>query len=153
MLDIKIPKYENIPDVGLYLEQVTKYINQNVPEDMSLTSTMITNYVKLQIVPKGHKKMYSNSQIALFIIIAFSKSVLSMEQIKTLFNYYDVPSKIDTYYDIFINGLKGEEVSDPLIYNLTNQIINKIKLDSQIRTINNFLNDVRINKKSKEEKN
>ena len=50
---MNLPLYENIPDVGLYLDQITKYINFYLEKDNQLTGSMITNYVKLKIVPKA----------------------------------------------------------------------------------------------------
>ena len=81
MNKIELPAYENIPDVGLYLDQVTKYVNTYLNKDYALTANMISNYVKLKIVPKGHKKTYSREHIAYFLLIAYFKIVLSMEQI------------------------------------------------------------------------
>ena len=75
---MNLPLYENIPDVGLYLDQITKYINYYLEKDNQLTGSMITNYVKLKIVPKGIKKTYSRKHIAQFMLIACFKYVLSM---------------------------------------------------------------------------
>ena len=83
-----LPTWNEIPDVGLYLDQVTKYINgffMGFPE-MKVTPSMISNYVKLKIVSKPEKKVYSREQIAYFIFIVLSKTVLSMENIKKVFS-------------------------------------------------------------------
>ncbi|NCB33377.1 MAG: DUF1836 domain-containing protein, partial [Erysipelotrichia bacterium] len=82
-----LPKYSEIPDVGLYLDQVTKYINgllMDFPE-MQVTPSMISNYVKLRLVSKATKKAYSREQIADFIFIALGKTVLSMDHLRMLF--------------------------------------------------------------------
>ncbi|MBR2825442.1 MAG: DUF1836 domain-containing protein [Solobacterium sp.] len=82
-----LPKWNEIPDVGLYLDQVTKYINGYFGDfkDMMVTPSMISNYVKLKIVSKPEKKTYSREQIAYFIFIVLSKTVLSMDHIKQVF--------------------------------------------------------------------
>ena len=43
-----LPRYQEIPDVGLYLEQTAKYIDSYLSplEDISITGSMISNYVK-----------------------------------------------------------------------------------------------------------
>ena len=38
MQKINLPNYENIPDVGLYLDQVTKYINSYLNEECCMYS-------------------------------------------------------------------------------------------------------------------
>ena len=103
MQKINLHNYENIPDVGLYLDQVTKYINSYLNEEYALTSNMITNYVKQKIVPKGYKKTYSRGHIAQFMLIAYFKTVLSMEQIKIIFTYYLKKYSIEEFYNIFVN--------------------------------------------------
>ena len=46
--EFSLPKYNEIPDVGLYLDQVVKYINSFFEsyEDLVVTPSMLTNYVK-----------------------------------------------------------------------------------------------------------
>lgn len=130
MKKIVLPEYDSIPSVGLYLDQVNRYIN-DVTEN-GLTPTMITNYVKLKIVPKGVKKMYSKEQIAMFIMISYSKSILSMDQIKTIFEHYQVIEKTQNVYELFKSGIEGKNIKDETIATLTTNILNKIKLDEAI---------------------
>ena len=58
---LHLPEYKEIPDVGLYLEQVTRFINTALESfpDMSVTPSMISNYVKLKVVTRPEKKVYS----------------------------------------------------------------------------------------------
>lgn len=103
-----LPSFREIPDVGLYLDQVVKYINgwfEGFP-DMNVTSTMLTNYVKLRIVSRTGKKTYSRAQIALFIFIAMSKSVLSMDNIRMIagLNKDEEPEK---FYSSFRESMLG----------------------------------------------
>ncbi len=79
-----LPEYDQIPDVGLYLDQVVKYLNgylDSYPE-LSVTGSMISNYVKLKLVPKAVKKAYSRDQIAMFFMIVLAKQVLSIDEIR-----------------------------------------------------------------------
>lgn len=96
----KLPTYEEIPDVGLYLDQVTKYINSYLEEfsEMRVTPSMISNYVKLKLISKANKKTYSRDQIAGFIFIVFAKTVLSMNHIQYLLHLQeDKYSTCDAY--------------------------------------------------------
>lgn len=81
-----LPAYEEIPDVGLYLDQTAKYINSFFSDypQLQVTPSMIANYVKLKLVARVHKKTYNRDQIACFFIIALSKTVLSMDHIRIL---------------------------------------------------------------------
>lgn len=83
----RLPRYHEIPDVGYYLEQTTKYVNQCIRplgfEDV--TSSMIRNYVKQGLIANPIKKQYSASQIAHLIALALLKQVTPLEHINELF--------------------------------------------------------------------
>ncbi len=83
----RLPRYEEIPNVGLYLEQVVKYVNGCIvslgcPE---ITSSMVSNYVKGGLIAAPSKKQYGAEQIAYLIFMGIGKSVLSMDSIEHLF--------------------------------------------------------------------
>lgn len=80
----KLPTYREIPDVGLYLDQTTQYISEYLAplEDIVLTGSMISNYVKKGLIANPVKKQYSRDQIAYLIFIAIAKSVLSLEDLR-----------------------------------------------------------------------
>lgn len=82
--NFKLPKYDEIPNVGLYLEQTAKYISEYLEplQQSALTGSMISNYVKKGLITNPVKKQYYREQIAYLIFIAIAKSVLSIEDIK-----------------------------------------------------------------------
>ncbi len=83
--EFKLPKYNEIPSVGLYLEQTAKYISEiNYNGEPSITGSMISNYVKKGLITNPVKKQYSRDQIAYLIFISIAKTVLSMEDIRLL---------------------------------------------------------------------
>lgn len=84
--NFSLPRYEEIPNVGLYLEQTSKYISEYLEclGDCALTGSMISNYVKKDLISNPVKKQYNREQIAYLIFIAVAKSVLSMEDIRML---------------------------------------------------------------------
>ena len=98
-----LPRYEEIPNVGLYLEQTSKYISEYTAQlgDFSLTGSMISNYVKKGLVANPVKKQYSREQIAYLIFIAVGKSVLSMEDIRLLFQLQKESYTPQQAYDYF----------------------------------------------------
>ena len=79
-----LPTYNEIPNVGLYLEQTAKYISEALSPlfDTAITGSMISNYVKKGLVSNPVKKQYDREQIAYLIFIAVVKNVLSMDDIK-----------------------------------------------------------------------
>lgn len=83
---VKLPAYNEIPNVGLYLEQTTKYLNEYLEPlaGISLTNSMISNYVKKKLIASPVKKQYSREQIAHLFFIALTKSVLSLDNLQTL---------------------------------------------------------------------
>lgn len=81
-----LPTYKEIPDVGLYLNQCAKYINGYLEPlfDISITESMISNYVKRKLVSNPIKKQYSRDQIAYLMFIAVGKSVVSLDDLQLL---------------------------------------------------------------------
>jgi len=84
--DFHLPRYNQIPNVGLYLDQVTKYICEYLAplQENAITGSMISNYVKKGLLSNPVKKQYSRDQIAYLMFIALAKSVLSLDNL-TLF--------------------------------------------------------------------
>lgn len=55
--DYRMPRYKEIPNVGLYLEQTVKYINECLaPIEISITPSMLSNYVKKGYIDRPDKK-------------------------------------------------------------------------------------------------
>ena len=84
--DFRMPRYHELPNEGLYLEQTTQYINSILAPlgSLELTSSMISNYVKKGIIASPIKKLYYAEQIAYLFYIAIAKNVLSLEHIVML---------------------------------------------------------------------
>ncbi len=106
--DFRLPRYNEIPDVGLYLEQATKYVCGYLAPlgEFSLTPSMISNYVKKGLIANPVKKQYSREQIAYLFFIAVAKSVLSLDAltgfIKVQQNSYTLPKA----YDYFVEQME-----------------------------------------------
>ena len=98
-----LPRYEQLPDMGLYLEQTTKYINQCLAPlgCIEVTGSMIRNYVKMDLIAHPVKKQYFADQIAHLISITVLKSALSLELIHQLFERQRKIYSDQTAYDYF----------------------------------------------------
>ena len=83
--NLHLPAYHAIPDVGLFLEQVTQYINSYLSpiEGAAITGSMISNYVKRGLIASPVKKQYHRDQIAQLFFITAAKSVLSLEELQS----------------------------------------------------------------------
>ena len=85
------PKWEEIPSINLYLDQVLLYVNQiclllTPDKEKGLTASMVNNYVKHGYISKPEKKKYQRKQIARLIAITTLKSVFSIQEIAQTLN-------------------------------------------------------------------
>ena len=110
--DFRLPRYAQIPNVGLYLEQATKYVCEYLEPlgEFSLTPSMISNYVKKGLIANPVKKQYGREQIAYLFFIAVAKSVLSLDAltgfIKLQQQTYTLPKAYDYFCGEFENLLQ-----------------------------------------------
>lgn len=90
--------YENLPDIDLYMDQVITYLDrkfqilQTSSLDKVITSSMINNYVKGKVISAPVSKKYNREHIALIEEVCSLKQVLSITEIKQIFDelYKDV---------------------------------------------------------------
>ena len=99
----RLPRYEEIPDVGLYLEQTAKYISEHLSplEEGCLTPSMISNYVKKDLIPNPVKKRYGREQIAYLFFIALTKNVLSLDGLINFIALQKHTYSLQIAYDYF----------------------------------------------------
>lgn len=88
---IKYIKAEDIPNIDLYVDQVTTFMETHLrnatrdpAEDKILTKTMINNYVKNDLLPPPSKKKYAKDHVLLLIFIYYYKGILSISDIQEL---------------------------------------------------------------------
>ena len=99
----RLPAYQEIPDVGLYLEQTAKYISDCLApvQDIPMTGSMISNYVKKGLISKPIRKQYSREQIAQLMFIAVAKMVLSMDDVHLMLSIQRQTYSSQIAYDYF----------------------------------------------------
>lgn len=131
-------KAEDIPNIDLYMDQVTTFMEKRLknttrsPEDKILTKTMINNYAKNDLLPPPVKKKYSKEHILLLIFIYYYKGILSINDIQTLLNplttkYFQTNESINLeriYEEVF--SLEKAEVDS-----LKEDIINKFAISQE----------------------
>ena len=104
-----LPTYKEIPAVGLYLDQTSKYINeclQDLP-DCNITNSMISNYVKHHLISNPVKKQYSRDQIACLIFIAVTKNTLSLDEVAAVFEMQKEKCEVRDAYSVFASTFES----------------------------------------------
>ena len=114
-------KPEEIPEIDLYMDQVTTFMDEHLAgtkrrdEDKILTKTMINNYTKNNLLPAPIKKKYSKDHLYILAFIYYFKSILSINDIKTILDpiteqFFDKEkySELDIIYKEVYNMCKSE---------------------------------------------
>ena len=115
------PKWEDIPNIDLYLDQVLLYVNQvcapiSPDKEKGLTASMVNNYVKHGYLTKPDKKKYQRKQIARLIAITTLKSVFSIQEIAQTLNTLHTHASSDQLYDAFVDYMnQGIDPENPII--------------------------------------
>ena len=119
-LDFIVP--EDIPAIELYVDQVTRFMDQHLSgnkrseEDKILTKTMINNYTKNRLIPPPEMKRYSKEHIILLIYIYYLKNVLPIGDIQRLLgpmttDFFDEEKMSEIYESIY-------ELEKPQYFNI-----------------------------------
>lgn len=152
VLAFRLPRFGEIPNVGLYLEQVSKYISEYLSPlgEFTLTPSMISNYVKKGLITSPVRKQYSRDQIAYLFFVAAVKSVLSLDALADFFaiqkRTHSLQKSYDRFSEEFENVLRftfeiedvmesqGEETSleERLLYTSIVSAIQKIYLERNL---------------------
>ena len=115
------PKWEEIPNIDLYLDQVLLYVNQvcstvSVEKEKGLTASMVNNYVKHGYLAKPDKKKYQRQQIARLIAITTLKSVFSIQEIAQTLNTLQTQASSEQLYNAFVDYMnQGIDPANPII--------------------------------------
>lgn len=152
---LSYPAARGDPDVGLYLEQVTRYVNQSITGCglSPITASMVSNYVKQKIIPGPEKKAYGAESIAYLIFVSCIKSVVAMDDIRALIGIqhetYDLPTAYHYFCEEFENLIRyvfgasdhlasvGQDESDEkeLLRSALLSVTHKLYLDAYLRLL------------------
>ena len=104
----RLPRFNEITNVGLYLEQTVKFVNSYLAPlgGADITGSMISNYVKQKLVPNPVKKQYYTEHIAVIMFIAIAKTVTSLDDIRLLLTLQNSAYPVDKAYDHFCDRLE-----------------------------------------------
>lgn len=104
-----LPRYTQLPDMGLYLEQTTQYINRCLAPlgCVEVTGSMVRNYVKMGLIANPVKKRYYVDQIAHLICVTILKHVMELEHIGRFFGMQRKVYTDQVAYDYFCTELEN----------------------------------------------
>ncbi len=107
--NFRLPKYSQLPDMGLYLEQTAKYINMTLAPlgFFEITGSMIRNYVKMGLVKNPVQKQYYREHISRLLTLTVLKSVISLDNIHQLFRLQMQSYSDETAFDYFCMELEN----------------------------------------------
>lgn len=115
-------KPEDIPNIDLYMDQVTTFMEEQLAatkrygDDKILTKTMINNYAKNKLLPSPEKKRYSKEHVLMLIFIYYFKNILSINDIQTLFTpivqkyFKSMTEKDMTYIYIEVFSMEKDQI-------------------------------------------
>ncbi|MBP2057548.1 DNA-binding transcriptional MerR regulator [Lactobacillus colini] len=105
----KLPKFSEIPDMGLYLNQVVAYLNNCLSPlgNIKITSSMVSNYVKHKLIAPPAKRLYSREQIAELLFIAVAKNVMEQDDLRRAIKIQKSTYPVDIAYNYFALELQN----------------------------------------------
>lgn len=104
--EYRLPAWEEIPNLELYMDQVITLLNHYLDflpreekADKVITATAINNYVRLKIMPAPKKKRYSRIHIAYLIMICTLKQTLTISDVQKIIPMGLSESAVRELYD------------------------------------------------------
>ena len=85
IVNIDLPQWELLPDIGLYMDQVITLMDRTFSPALpkgEMTKSMVNNYVKVGLIPRPAGKKYDREHLAMLLMICVLKQALSMESMQ-----------------------------------------------------------------------
>ena len=105
----RLPTWEQIPTLGLYMDQVLTLLSRYLPflpkkekEEQIITTSAINNYVRMKLMPAPEKKKYSRIHIAYLIMICALKQSLTMSEIQKILPNGLTEEEVKKTYEAFV---------------------------------------------------
>lgn len=145
----RLPRYAQIPDIGLYLEQVVRYVNAYLAPlgEPELSPSMVSNYVKQRLIPAPQKKGLHGRAARTADVHCRGQACRPLEGLRLMFGIQEGSYALCTAYDYFCDEFEnmlfaafgvapaaqglGEtrSAAKDLLRNTVSAIVNKIYLD------------------------
>lgn len=109
----KLPSWKELPDIGLYMDQVIALLGQYLDfipvedqRDKPVTPTTINNYVRLKVMPAPEKRKYYRVHIAYLIMIFTLKQGTSIHGIQQILPKTEDEEAVQRFYTNYIQHLQ-----------------------------------------------
>ena len=109
----KLPAWKELPDIGLYMDQVIALLGQYLDfipiedsKDKPVTPTTINNYVRLKVMPAPEKRKYYRVHIAFLIMIFTLKQGISINGLQQLLLSTADEEEVRIFYTSYIARLQ-----------------------------------------------
>ncbi len=109
----KLPAWKELPDIGLYMDQVIALLGQYLDfipiedsKDKPVTPTTINNYVRLKVMPAPEKRKYYRVHIAFLIMIFTLKQGISINGLQQLLPSTADEEEVRIFYTSYIARLQ-----------------------------------------------
>lgn len=106
--ELSFPPYEGFPDIELYMDQVLDFLTRSRTSfrDEKLSSAMVNNYIKAEILPRAIGKKYSREHLVQLAVIIRLKQVLSVKDTGALIKANKLNKTDEEFFDGFRNIVK-----------------------------------------------
>ena len=105
----RLPDWDEIPDFGLYMEQVVQLLTQYLsflPPDLRqpqpVTAAVINNYVRTNLLPEPKKKRYYRIHLAYLLMICTLKQSLRLSMLPALLPGNLPEEDVRRFYTAFV---------------------------------------------------
>ena len=109
----KLPAWKELPDIGLYMDQVIALLGQYLDfipiedsKDKPVPPTTINNYVRLKVMPAPEKRKYYRVHIAFLIMIFTLKQGISINGLQQLLPSTADEEEVRIFYTSYIARLQ-----------------------------------------------
>ncbi len=99
--------WDALPDIDLYMDQVVSYLpRQSVGGKVpAMTSAMINNYVKDDLLPRACGKRYRREHLIYLTAIGLLKNVLTVKDMKLLLDMEIQEGQESVFYERLLQGI------------------------------------------------
>lgn len=115
LANFHLPKWQELPDIPIYMDQLVTLINRytlpfklETSSPQLVTAAMINNYVKQKLILPPEKKKYDQRHIARLIIITTLKQCFDMSTIQQgIVQQISMANDYEKAYDHFCNQMES----------------------------------------------
>ena len=108
--EYRLPEWDRLPDLGLYMEQVTvlmrqylDYLPPELKEEQFNTASTINNYVRMKIMPEPRRKRYYRIHLAYLIVILTLKQSLSIQDVQRAVPMNMSEDEMRAFYQYYVD--------------------------------------------------